>query len=120
MKAGDYIVEYSKVFINLSSLVLGLSITFVQYIIGGKTAGVPLLAFAWVLWVVSILFGAFAIRRIAGTVDDDDNGDDSPTPIGETIYSGFIKLLLSGQLATFVLGFLIVMWIAATGTAATG
>ncbi|MGF1456339.1 MAG: hypothetical protein ACFB6R_13305 [Alphaproteobacteria bacterium] len=101
------VLEYPRIFINLASVVLALSLTF--FTAGDARSGVALalIVSAWACWIGSIIAGAWVIRRIATlelqSLDEDEA--EASVHINETVYAPGIRRALTAQPVCFVLGF---------------
>jgi Na+/melibiose symporter-like transporter len=91
MKEYDYAIEYAKVFINLTTVLLGLTVTFISQIIGNNPHAKELtitMLVSWVFWIFSIFMGARSIADIvtlvAGSDDSPTSEDESPTSEDES------------------------------------
>lgn len=102
------VLEYPRIFINLASLVLALSLTFFTTSEARTGLAIGLIGIAWTFWIASIIAGAWVIRRIA-TLElqslDEDEADTS-VDIHETIYAPGIRHGLTAQPVCFVMGFI--------------
>ena len=130
MKEADYTVEYSKVMISLSGLLLGLSVTFLSEVAISINYALWFALAAWVSWVVSIYFGGMLIRNIAVIAGDaEEAASDAPDErsrmriLAEEIFNSLndndIRNVIRNQLYSFLFGFIalisLVLWIAFQG-----
>lgn len=115
-KEYDYAIEYSKIFINLATALLGLTLTFVSQIAGNssyRTWFVLIILVAWVLWVTSIHMGAKSISIIVALTaggDDDKAGRDPDAPDendGDNVFNPELKQKLNLQRGFFLAGFVV-------------
>lgn len=111
MKHADYVVEYAKTFINLASLLLGLSITFAGKVSGGDEYLTLMLLATWLLWISSVYYGSQAIREMVNvayrseTPEEDVADADASVDLGDTVFSPVITRALNLQFWLFSLGF---------------
>lgn len=111
MKHADYVVEYAKTFINLATLLLGLSITFASKLSAADAISQVILLSSWLCWIISVYFGAQAIREMVNvayrTESEPDDETDAATDHEDTIFSSKITASLNLQFWLFGVGFLI-------------
>ena len=111
MKSIEYTVEYAKIFINLASLLLGLSITFAGTILGISSISVFAVSIAWAFWIFSILTGSYTVRKIVSIVADVEDAPDEPISRRDSIFGSNVSTLLNVQVMLFLGGFAVMAWI---------
>lgn len=82
MKEAEYTVEFSKVFINLASLLLGTSLLFVSQVTDKGPASLGLLIISWFCWTASVYLGAQsigAISTLVGQAEIDEKDESTET-----------------------------------------
>lgn len=95
-KAFDFAQEATKQLIALATGVIALTITFLTDVL--KTEGsAGFLQTAWVLYLVSIVFGVLTLLMLTGNLERPGEGR---TP---SIYRGNIAFCSGGQVLTFCL-----------------
>lgn len=95
-KAFDFAQEATKQLITLATGVIALTITFLKDVIH-TDGSAGFLQAAWVLYLVSIVFGVLTLLNLTGNLERPGEGR---TP---SIYRGSILVFSSGQVVTFCL-----------------
>lgn len=99
-RAFDQVTEITKQVLTLATVIIALTITFVKDFAthAGATAK-DILAWSWVFYVVSIIFGFMTLMASAGLQQKaaDDGNDPS-------INAGNIRMLGAAQLVAFLVG----------------
>jgi hypothetical protein len=117
-KAFDFAADSTKQLIGLSTGIVALTITFAKDILGGLGPWLRVtLAIAWLIYLLSILFGSWALLALTGTLEPKGKEDKKPASIrgpNVTIPS-FLQIL------TFLLSTLLIIIVASAGSChATG
>jgi hypothetical protein len=77
--AFDYASDSTKQLITLATGIIAVSITFSTDVIGNTTAHRWALVAAWIVYVVSIVFGVWALLALTGTLEL-ESGDETVAP----------------------------------------
>lgn len=115
MTRSGQITEYAKVFINIASLLLGLSVTFLSRIAVPDATNITVVVVAWALCILSIYLGASAIRKLVTTVSDEsasEEDDDSGVDLDKLPVSPAISTSLNRQVATCLASFVLIAFVA--------
>lgn len=92
-KAFDFAQESTKQLITLATAVIALTITFLTDVVKTAPAGsAPFLKAAWVLYLLSIVFGIFTLLSLTGNLEKEE----SPS-----IYRGNIVVFSMSQVLSF-------------------
>ena len=103
-KAFDFAQESTKQILTLSTAILALTITFQRDIVGPAGEGDRwILTFAWIAYLVSIIFGLATLLNLAGNLEKPSSG----TP---SIYRPSIVLFSVLQVLTFSVGTMFTLW----------
>ncbi|NJR38469.1 MAG: hypothetical protein HC781_06035 [Leptolyngbyaceae cyanobacterium CSU_1_4] len=115
MKQYDYAVEYSKIFINLATVLLGLTLTFTSNVVGKESSRIFVLMMlvSWILWIASIYMGARSIAIIvtivAASTDsvagDEDEDLSSSSDESLSVFDRSLQQRLRWQRRFFIYGF---------------
>ncbi len=105
-KAFDFAAELVKQLITLSTVMIGLTVTFTKDLFINQASGKDWLFWAWILFIISIIFGIATLMGYAGSLDPPENHREQRP----SVYSDSNKWPLGCQIATFLgaLGFTIV------------
>lgn len=112
-RAEEFAVEYSKIFINLASIFLGLTLTFYKDVVQPPAASWMMAAIilAWLCWIISIFCGARALSYIinasAAVRREHVNRDSTVDVRTYSIFDTELLWLLRGQQFTFLFGFVV-------------
>jgi nitrate reductase NapE component len=103
-KAFDFAQEAIKQLITLATGVLALTITFLKDVIKKAPAGsLPWLQAAWILYLVSITFGVFALLNLSGVLERPGEDKSSPpNPLTPSIYRSSIRMFAIVQIIAFL------------------
>ncbi len=88
LKANDFVVEYLKQLITLSSGTLVLTVTFFKDVLGLRASAGPLLQVAWIAFALCVVMSVLAIGQTTRNLDVPD------TEIGK---SGYKRAFLAGS-----------------------
>ena len=94
-KAFDFALESTKQMIALSTGVLAITITFLKDGAGGGVADVGALKVAWLLFLLSVVFGLLTLMGLTGELESPPDGKQP------SIYDKQIQWTSLGQVATF-------------------
>lgn len=102
-KAFDFAQEASKQLISLATAIIALTITFLTDVVAEGEGASGLLKAAWVLFLISVLFGVVALLAMTGNLERPNEGG------APTVYSPNIVLFAGGQVLTFVAGLVLTL-----------
>jgi hypothetical protein len=103
-KAFDFAQEATKQLITLSTGVIALTITFLTDVIKGAPAGsAGFLQAAWVLYLVSIVFGILTLLMLTGNLERPGDGQ------RPSIYRGNVVACSIGQVLSFTLALVLTL-----------
>ena len=121
-KAFDLASETTKQIIGLSTAIIALTVTFSKDVLGAPSAPsrIPLVI-AWILLLISIVFGIMTMMAMAGTLDPmppqvspavtagSNPNTSSPSPPPPSIYGRSIRIYSGRQVFFFLLGLIAAM-----------
>lgn len=105
MDRAGQVTEYSKIFINIASILLGLSVTFMSRIAVVDLVNLFAMIVSWAACVASIFFGAKAIRALVVVHDGEDEDDDEGVDVRRSIFSPSVRGPLDLQVVACLAGF---------------
>ncbi len=111
LKAFEFATDLTKQLITLSTILIGLSITFLEKFNVGISRTIIILS--WSLLFVSIIFGIFTLMALTGNIGKINSERDMNT---NNIYSKNITSLSILQIFTFIVGILLLIIYSACST----
>ena len=103
-KAFDFAQETSKQLITLATAIIGLTVTFGKDFAGSVHGGARVLAIsAWVLFLLSILFGLLTLMALTGSLEA--KGHTAPSIRGSNV-----TIPAATQILLFFLGLVASVW----------
>jgi len=75
-KAVDFAADVVKQLLTLSTGILALTITFATEIVGDRETPTALLGISWVVYILSMLFGLWALFAMTGELEQLPRGND--------------------------------------------
>lgn len=113
-KAFDFAADSTKQLIGLSTGIVALTITFAKDILGGLGTGLRVtLAIAWLIYLLSILFGSWVLLALTGTLEPKSE-EDKKQPA--RIRGANVTIPSLAQLLTFLLSTLLIIVVASAGS----
>jgi hypothetical protein len=111
-KAFDFAADSTKQLIGLSTGIIALTITFAKDILGGLGPGLrAMLAIAWFVYLLAILFGSWTLLALTGTLEPVKEQETKATIRGTNVTCPSTL-----QIAMFLLATLLVIVVAIGGT----
>ena len=77
--AFEHASDTTKQLITLATAIIAVSITFSKDIIGNTTAHRGVLISAWITYLLSIIFGVWALLAMTGELQPNSQGSDDPS-----------------------------------------
>lgn len=131
-KAFDFASDSTKQLITLSTGILTLTITFSKDILGGVSGDpINLLVAAWVVYLISIIFGLVTLLSLTGSLERGEGhnvGNGQPAESGGTgadpgdqsfpsIYASNIRIPATVQILLFLVATILIVVFAIQATA---
>jgi len=113
-KAFDFAADSTKQLIGLSTGIVALTITFAKDVLGGVGPGLRvLLAVSWLIYLLSILCGCWALLALTGTLEPEAEEDKREAA---RIRGSNVTVPSLAQIGTFLLGTLLIIIVAIAGS----